>query len=327
MTPSGKRVLVTGGSGFLASTLIPRLAQLQCETVRITRHPAPVAPELRRAGLQTAVGDLRDRQLWTGLLPGADIVVHLAAQTSGPVSDQDPPADWSANVLPMLTLLEACRETGWRPLILFAGTCTECGIPQGLPVNEDHPDRPLTIYDTHKLAAENYLKHYVRQGWARGATLRLANVYGPGPSSDNTQRGVLNSMMRRALDGQSLPLYGNGELLRDYLFVTDAVDAFVAAAAHPSRVDGRHFVVASGTGHTLAAAFSLVADRAATVTGTRVSITTMPPPAGLSAIEARNFVGDSGRLRDATGWEAQTTLESGIDQTLTGLLEVRSGHA
>jgi len=82
--------------------------------------------------------------------------------------------------LAMLNLLEICRKKKLKPIVLFSGTVTEAGICQEMPVNETVKDSPITIYDIHKLMAETYLKHYCRQGFVRGAILRLANVYGPG---------------------------------------------------------------------------------------------------------------------------------------------------
>lgn len=315
---AGQRLLITGGNGFLAANVVAQLADVDCQITRITRAgtPAPGSVAGRVRGEQFA-GDIAQPAFWEAALPGADVVFHFAAQTSVYTADQNPAADWQANVLPLLTLLEVCRAQGHRPLILFAGTCTQFGLPERTPVDESCPDRPVTIYDQHKLAAESYLEHYVRNGWARGAALRLANIYGPGPVSGKPDRGILNLMMRRALKGEALTLFeGCGRLLRDYLCVTDAVAAFLAAAQHAEAVNGQHFVLASGEGHTLAQAFQLVAERAALLTGHLVPVTSAPAPAGLSRIEHRNFVGDSRRLQAATGWQPQTSLAVGIDRTL-----------
>lgn len=321
MSFSGQRVLLTGGTGFLAANLVAQLSDEECQLARITRAGTPVPlPVAGRARCEHLAGDIAQRAFWEAALPGADVVFHFAAQTSVYTADQNPAADWQANVLPLLTLLETCRAHGHRPLILFAGTCTQFGLPEHTPVDEACPDRPVTIYDQHKLAAEGYLEHYVRNGWARGATLRLANIYGPGPVSGKPDRGILNLMMRRALAGEALTVFdGCGELRRDYLFVADAVEAFLAAAVHGEAVNGKHFVLASGEGTTLTQAFQLVAERAARLTGQLVPVTSVPAPVGLSRIEHRNFVGDSRRLQAATGWQPHSSLAAGIDRTLQSL--------
>jgi UDP-glucose 4-epimerase len=314
---TGRNLLVTGGSGFLASGLVARLKEVNCRIVGVTRSTtAPVFVQGGRASFEHLAGDIRERDFWKKALPDVNFVFHFAAQTSVYAADQNPAADWEANVLPMVHLLETCREHSWRPGILFAGSATQCGLPATLPVNETHPDRPVTIYDWHKLLAESYLEHYVRMGWARGSTLRLTNVYGPGRTSAKADRGIINQMMRRALRGESLTLHGRGSQSRDYLFITDAIDAFLAAASHLDQTNGEHFVLGSGQGHTLAEAFRLVAERAALLTGREVPVVRVEPPPGLSRIEERNFVADPSRFRSVTTWTSRIGLPEGIDRTL-----------
>jgi len=312
-----RNLLVTGGSGFLASGLVARLQEVNCRIICVSRSSS--AAEFVRGGrtvLEHLPGDIRDREFWKQTLPGVNFVFHFAAQTSASVADQNPAADWEANVLPMVRLLETCREHGWRPAILFAGSATQCGLPTTLPVNETYPDRPVTIYDWHKLLAESYLEHYVHMGWASGSTLRLANIYGPGRMSAQADRGILNQMMRRALRGNPLTLHGSGSQLRDYLFITDTIDAFLAAAIHLEKTDGGHFVLGSGQGHTLAEAFNLIAERAALLTGRAVPVVNVKPPRGLSRIEERNFVADTSRFRSIATWTPLIRLSEGIDLTL-----------
>ena len=138
--------------------------------------------------------------------------------------------DFHANVMPIRHLLAACARRAPRPIVVFAGTVTEAGIPSRLPVNEDEPDNPITAYDRHKLIAENDLKAAAAQGVVRGATLRLSNVYGPGRDGKPHDRDVLNRMIRAALAAEPLTVYGSGEYMRDYVFVEDVVDAFLRAA-------------------------------------------------------------------------------------------------
>lgn len=320
---AGKIVLVTGARGFLGTRLSGRLHERGARVIRLSRHHT--GDDASPPGVGDWIGDVRDSGLWTTLPEVPDFIFHFAAQTSVRVADEDPVRDWHVNVQPLLHLLETCRERGWRPGILFAGSATQVGITDHWPVDETVADRPVTMYDRHKLMAEAYLEHYVQRGWARGATLRLPNVYGPGPASGARDRGVLNEMMRRALRGEPLMLHGDGHPVRDYLFADDAIDAFLAAVVHLENVDGGHFVLGSGVGHTLAEAFALVADRAAALTGRRVPIQTVAPPVGLSPIEDRSFVADTARFRGRTGWRARTTLSEGIDLTLRSFAEERAG--
>jgi nucleoside-diphosphate-sugar epimerase len=281
--------------------------------VRPGRKPRPMAG---KAHIQDVEGNISDRAVWEGILEDVNIVFHFAAQTSVYVAAEDPQADLEINVLPMLHLLETCRRRGCQPTVVFAGTVTEVGLPVDLPVNETHPDQPLTVYDLHKCIAESYLKHYVREGVVRGTVLRLANVYGPGPKSSSADRGLLNGMIRKALRGETLTIYGHGKYMRDYVYVEDAAQAFLRAGAKIDPVNGRHFVIGSGKGHTLAEVLNLVADRVALRTGQRVSVIHTAPPTQQSPIEARNFVADTTGFAQATGWTARVSLVEGIDLTI-----------
>jgi UDP-glucose 4-epimerase len=318
----GKIVLVTGARGFLGRRLCALLDREGARLIRLGRlrssaADGPLGPG--GTGTWDLTGDIRDPGIWTKLPEAPDFIFHLAAQTSAGAAEEDPAQDLEVNVAPLLRLLETCRHKAWRPGILFAGSATQVGVTQHWPVDESAADRPVTIYDRHKLIAESYLEHYARRGWARGATLRLPNVYGPGPVSGGRDRGILNAMMRRALRGEDLTLYGAGHQVRDYLFVDDVVDAFLAAAVHLEKVSGEHFVLGSGVGHTLAEAFALVADRAALHTGLRVALKTTAPPPGSSPIDDRSFVADSSRFRGRTGWCARVALAEGVDRTLRSL--------
>jgi nucleoside-diphosphate-sugar epimerase len=245
-----------------------------------------------------------------------DVIFHLAAQTSAAWADAHPEEDFSVNVAPVVSLVETCRKMEISPTVVLAGTATECGLTDSLPVNESVPDHPITIYDEHKLAAENALKKADQQGVLQAATLRLANLYGPGPRSSSADRGVLNLMVRRALSGEELTVYGTGEYMRDYLFVKDAALAFLAAAEHIESVHGGHFVIGTGAGTTIKKAFELVAERVAARGGTKAEVKRIDPPTSLPVIETRNFVADSTRFEEQAGWNTLIDLKAGIDRTV-----------
>lgn len=315
-----KRVLVTGASGYLATNLIYWLKKINCTIIRLSRS-GRVSPVNGHANIVDVAGDMYAKETYQRVLADTDIVFHFCAQTSIYVARENPAADFQANVMPMLNLLETCRNKAVHPIVIFSGTVTEAGIPESLPVNEVCRDYPITIYDIHKLIAENYLKYYSQEGIVCGTTLRLTNVYGPGPKSSSSDRGVINIMIRKALAGEQLTVYGEGDCLRDYVYVEDVVFAFLKAAIHSAQLNGRHFVLGSGQGYTIAEAINLVADRAALKTGHRVPVKHVEQPALQSPIEKRNFVADTQQFTLVTGWQAQYSLAEGIDQTLKTLLE------
>lgn len=317
---SGKRILVTGGAGYIATSLISLLKDIDCHILRLHRSDTPATQFAGKATIKDFIEDVRDKSIWKRVLQDVDIVFHFAAQTSVYVANEDPKADMNVNVLPMLCLLETCRQNRWKPIVLFSGTVTETGLPSHLPVDENHPDNPVTIYDLHKLMAENYLKYYVNQGLVRGAVLRLANVYGPGPESSSADRGVLNVMVRKALRREQLTIYGKGDYIRDYVYVEDVVRAFLLAGANIERLNGWHFVIGSGIGYTLKEAVDLVAKCVETKTGKQSMVSHIDPPTPQSPIESRNFVADSSRFQKATNWRPLVNLEQGIISMLETLL-------
>jgi len=288
---AGKTIAVTGASGFIGSRMVAALAGLDCRIIRVSRNHWPHAVD-------------------------ADVVFHFAAQTSVSEAENNPQQDFDANVIPLRSLITSCVERKTRPFILFAGTVTQAGLPSRLPVGADVPDHPVTVYDRHKLMAENELKAAALRGDVRGASLRLSNVYGPGGHGRTGDRDILNRMIRAALKGERLTVYGAGDFVRDYVFIDDVVDAFLMAACCPDAVNARHFIVGSGRGITIRAAFELIAARVEALPGRHVPVVTTAPTVPLSPIERRNFIADPSAFAAATGWRAETTLADGIDRTI-----------
>jgi nucleoside-diphosphate-sugar epimerase len=313
---SGQHCLVTGGAGYVAASLVRELCSVAASVRRFGRSEARPPAPAGVARVEDMIGDVRKREDVERALDGMDVVFHLASQTSVYVADDDPPADLEANVLPMQHLLEACRVSGVKRSIVFASTVTITGLAERLPVTEETPDVPVTTYDVHKRMAEQYLEFYTRRGLVRGGTLRLANVYGPGPKSSRADRGVLNGMVRRALSGENLKVYGTGEFTRDYVYVEDVARAFVKAAEHADKLEGKAYVLSSGHGCTLRHAIGRVAALVEEHTGKAVNVEHVEPPATLSPIESRNFVGNIARLHKATGWSPSVGLDEGIRRTI-----------
>lgn len=305
----------------MAWALIGLLKDIDCQILCLDQRERSGTFKENAAKIDDRIADVSLKETWEEFLPQVDLIFHFAAQTSVYTAGEDPVKDFERNVLPMVYLLETCRQHKLKPSILFSGTVTEAGMPQYLPVDEVHPDNPITIYDLHKLMAENYLKYYCRQQIVKGATLRLANVYGPGPESSSADRGVLNLMVKKALGGEDLSIYGAGEYLRDYVYVQDVIRAFLSAAINIDKVNGNHYIIGTGKGTTLAEAFNLAIERTCLASGKKVKIKSLDPPAGRSLIETRNFVANSSQFISATGWKPDYSLSEGIDQIINSLLK------
>jgi len=309
------RILITGASGLVGTALLDHLRGNNHSIVCQSRHPHD-----DESGIHWFQHDLVSDS-WEELsLPEFDCVFHLAGQTSTYVARQDPIADISANVIGLLRLLEYFRARKQCPFIVQAGTATEVGLVDQLPIREGTVDHPITFYDISKLSAEMYLKQYSREGLIRGCTLRFANVFGRNQPGQQRDRGIIDKIFSRALSGQGISIFGDGNYLRDYIFIDDVVSALVAASENMQQTDGRNFYIGSGQGTTLKDAFFKVIALAASVTGKLVPYEHVTPPAGLSEIEFRNAVIDFSAFRQATGWAPQYDFDTGIHEAYRDLL-------
>jgi nucleoside-diphosphate-sugar epimerase len=308
-------ILITGATGLVGSALMERLRGNGNILVCQSRELYPDEP-----GIQWIRHDLLTDS-WECLAPfRIDVVYHLAGQTGTYSAKNDPVADLTANVLGLLRLLEYFRVIGRRPFVVLAGTATEVGLSDQLPIEESQTDRPITFYDLSKLTAEMYLKQYVRDGLANGCTLRLSNVFGRRRMGQHRDRGVLDKIFARALSGQIISIYGDGNYLRDYIFIDDVVSAFVLAPEYSQETNGRAFYIGSGQGVALKDAFLKVATLAGKASGFGARIEHIAPPAALSDIEFRNAVIDPTAYGKLTGWTPKYDFDTGIEAAYRGYL-------
>ena len=245
------KAVVTGGAGFIGSTLVDRLLADGHDVVVL--DDLSTGNEANLAGARATAGD----RLWFELVDlregrtadviaeaGADVVFHLAAQADVRASVDDPIADAQANVLGTIRVLEGARRAGSRKVVLASSGGTLYGDvdPSLLPLDETTPHRPESPYGASKLAAGAYLRVYgslYGVGWTE---LAMANVYGPRQDADG-EAGVVAIFAGRLLAGEPCTVYGSGEQTRDFVYVDDVVEAFVAAA---ERGDGQLFNIGTG---------------------------------------------------------------------------------
>lgn len=300
-----KTVAVTGSNGYLGAAMVEALRTTGARIVAVSRPAA----------------DVRTRECWADVVAQADVIVHLAGNTSVRNAALDPDASLRSTVLPIQHLVAAARATRRRPRVVFASTATVYGLTDVLPVSEDTAARPTTVYDAHKWQAEQSLAAASAHEWIDGVSLRLANVYGPSPAASAAgERGVLNQVARLAVAGRDVCLFGDGGYLRDYVYVDDVVRAFLLVGMQSGT---GVFNVASGTGTTVRDAFHLVVERAARVTGTRSVIREVGWPDTTDRIEFRQFTASIERMARSFDWRPTATLAGGIDRLVGQLVGQR----
>lgn len=319
---SGKTILVTGAAGFIGSSIIRALCNVDCNLICLVTGSRKIGVSSdSTAHIKIHHGDIRSVSVWDELLNGVDIIFHFAAQTSSIFANQNPVKDMEINLVPVVRLIQACQKKRVRPDIVFSGTVTQAGLTTHYPVDETHRDDPITIYDINKLAQEKYLQYYGREMGGRAVTLRLANVYGPGSKSGRPDRGILNMMVVKALSNQPLTVYGHGDYVRDYIFIDDVVNAFLIAGTHMNILNGNYYVIGSGQGYCIREMAETVRNLVAKITGQHVEIDFVPPPPELSRIEFRHFVADTRRFCSDSVWRPKVSLQDGISRTIQFLRE------
>ena len=308
-------VLVTGGLGFIGANLAIRLVAFGARvTVLDNLNPGqggnrvnlePVAGEVT-----VVIGDQADRELVTELVRGKALVFNLAGRVAHMDSICDPFGDLHSNGTAQLALLEACRERNPETKVVFAGTRSQYGRTQQLPVSEEHPQLPADINGANKAAAERYHLVYHTVHGLRTCSLRLTNTYGPRQLMAHGRQGFMNWFLRRAMDGEQILIYGDGAQLRDLVYVDDVVDAFLMAGADPA-ADGEAFNVGSGAPVSVRRLAELI------VAGTgRGSLRMVEYPPDQRPIEVGDYAADITKISGTLGWCPSVPLEEGIARTV-----------
>jgi nucleoside-diphosphate-sugar epimerase len=312
---AGKRVLITGGLGFIGSNLAGELVELGADVTLVDS----LVPEYGgllynvddiRDRVKVNVSDVRDEHSLRFLVRDQDVLFNLAGQTSHLDSMTDPYTDLEINARSQLSILEACRHENPEAKIVFASTRQIYGRPQRLPVDEDHPIVPVDVNGINKTAGEWYHLLYGEVYGLRTVVLRLTNTYGPRMRVRDARQTFLGIWIRRALQGEELLVYGDGSQRRDLTYVDDAVGAFLLAAAREES-NGRVYNL-GGDGHvSLLELADLVVDRAGAG-----SVTPITFPPDRKSIDIGDFYADWGRIGRELGWRPTVSVSDGIERTL-----------
>lgn len=323
MTLAGKRVLVTGGAGFIGSHLARRLVALGAEVTLVDSLIPEYGGNLHNlhdiaAQVRLNISDVRDPHSMRYLVQGIDLVFNLAGQTSHMDSMQDPFTDLDINSRAQLSILEALRHHNPTARVVFASTRQLYGRPDYLPVDEKHPQRPADVNGINKIAGERYHLLYHSVYGIPTCALRLTNTYGPGMRIKDARQTFVGIWIRRLLDGQPFEVWG-GEQLRDFNYVDDVVDAFLAAALKPSAW-GRVFNLGSAEVVSL----TQLARRLVEVNGGG-EFQVREFPAERKKIDIGDYYSDFTSIHRELGWEPRIDLREGLRRTLD-YFRTHGGH-
>jgi UDP-glucose 4-epimerase len=303
---AGASVLVTGGSGFIGSHLVHRLASYGARVTTLSRRAAITGEPSDRVA-----GDVSDDALVSILINRApDYVFHLAAYSGQVPSFTDHQQSLTTNCLGTLNLLDAIRRLSPWTRLCFPSSRLVYGRTRYLPVDEEHPRDALSLYGIHKRTAEEYCAYYAARWGVEAVILRIANPYGPHDPADHNRYNIANWMIDALLDGREVTIFGRGEQLRDYIYIDDAIDAMLAAAIDPQAI-GRIYNVGSSVGTPLVD-FVLEAERLASAGSHRF----VEWPAESLQVETGDFVADVSRIANDIGWAPRTSLTTGLEKTI-----------
>jgi UDP-glucose 4-epimerase len=312
---SGKEALVTGGLGFIGSNL-------SMELVKLGAHVTIIDNMLPRQGsnlfnikgiedkARVNISDVRNQLSMNHLVKGKDYIFHLAGQVNHVDSMRNPLQDLDINCVGTLVLLEALRENNRNGKVIFAGTRGEYGSSVTLPVDEDHPTNPKGIYAVTNLTAEKMILVYDDIFGIKGACLRITNTYGPRHQMMHDEYGVFNWFIRKAMDDEEIPVFGDGRILRDFLYVEDLVTCMLMTA-NTDDAYGKVFNV--GTGDPVS--FIGLAKKIVEIAGAgRVAYTEFTRER--KEVEPGDYYADVTRIKNVVNWTPKVSLDEGIQKTI-----------
>ena len=312
----GKRVLITGGLGFIGSNLALALVELGAQVMMVDSLIPEYGGNLFNvASIKDKVhinySDVRDEHSMKFLVQGQDYLFNLAGQTSHVDSMQNPYTDLEINARAQLFILEACRHYNPKIKIVFASTRQIYGRPQYLPVDEKHPLYPVDVNGINKMAGEWYHLVYNNVYGIRSAVLRLTNTYGPRMRVKDARQTFLGIWIKQIIRGEPFLVFGDGAQLRDFTYVDDAVEAFMAAAA----CDAANGQIYNLGGDERIALKDLAGLLIEINGGGTFEIVPFPPER--KAIDIGDYYSDDRLIRKTLDWKPLTPLAQGLGKTLS----------
>jgi UDP-glucose 4-epimerase len=310
----GKRILITGGLGFIGSNLARRLVQLESDVLIIDSLIPEYGGNVFNVvdvedKLRINIADMRDEHGLRYLVQGQDIIFNLAGQVSHTDSMIDPYTDLEINARSQLSLLEACRHGNPNAKIVFASTRQIYGRPEYLPVDERHPLKPADVNGINKLAGEWYHIIYHDVYGLRTTSLRLTNTFGPRMRIKDPRQTFIGWWFRQLIEGQPLFIYGDGLQVRDFNYIDDVVDAMLMVAAHDV-AEGQIYNLGGDEPINLLNLARLMIE----VNGGG-EFKLCPFPDERKRIDIGDFYGDYRRIRSKLGWRPVVGLRDGLTLT------------
>ncbi len=311
----GRRVMITGGLGFIGSNLARQLVELGADVLIVDSLQPDYGGNLFNVDdiadrVRVNIADVRMQSTIGVLVQGQDVLFNLAGQVSHIDSMRDPYTDLEINCRAQLSILEACRTNNPGVRVVYAGTRQVYGRPDYLPVDERHLVRPADINGVNKAAGEYYHLLYNNVFDVRACSLRLTNVYGPRQLIRHNRQGFIGWFIRLVIEDGEIQVFGDGSQMRDFVYVDDAADAFLRAGASGA-CDGDVFNVGGNEPISHRDLVTLLIEAAGSG-----RVRYVDWPAEKKRIDIGSFYSDSTRFRERVGWTPQVDLREGLRRTI-----------
>ncbi len=308
-----KKILITGGLGFIGSTLAHQLVKMDSDICIVdSLIPDYGGNRYNINGIEDKVkiniADVRDKHSMDYLVKGKDIIFNLAGTLSHIDSMKDPFTDLEINCRSQLSILESCRKNNRDVKIIFAGTRGQYGKVDRLPVDENHLMHPTDVNGINNVAGESYHILYNNIYGIRAVSLRLTNTYGPRHQMKHPKQGIINWFIRQLIDGQTIKLYGNGKQIRDINYVDDVVEALLLVACN-EKTNGEVFNL-GGTPKNLIDLVKIMID-----IYNKGNYELVPFKEDLKKIEIGDYVANYDKIKKTIGWKPKVPLEEGLRLT------------
>lgn len=309
-----KKILVTGGLGFIGSNLVIRLVQEGAKVTIVDSLIPSYGGNLFNIDpiknkVKISLSDVRDTRKINKLVKNQEIIFNLAGTLSHIDSMTDPMTDLEINCRAQLSLLESVRKYNPSARIIYAGTRNQYGKAKYLPVDENHPQEPTDINGINNIAAEKYHLMYNSVYRIKTVSLRMTNTFGPRHQMKHPRQGVLNWFIRQLMDGVEVKLFGSGKQIRDVNYVDDVEGALYLIGASESG-----WGEAYNLGGTPISLLEFVKKTIKIVGKGKVKL--VPFPKDREAIEVGDYIASYKKITKAYGWKPKVTLEEGIESTI-----------
>ena len=309
-----KKILITGGTGYIGSVLVNNLLEKKAIIYLITRKKKNHNIYRRDYKLKIITGNIEDQKTWDKNIKNKDLFIHLASDESKFKKEIDYINNFNVNVKSIIYALNSSLKFNKKIRIISLGSENQLGIAKKIPVDESFVDNPVTIFGINKLIAEKYLYYYKYAHKIISVNLRLSNVYGPSLNSNNFLKTSLNKMIYNALNSK-IKMYSNRNSIRDFVFIDDVIDSILFAAISIDKLKNNFYNIGSGKGISLKDLMNKV-EFIIKKNYSSIKIIKSIDNSKLKSFDYRNYTANIKKFNSETGWKPKTGINNGIIKTI-----------